>query len=250
MTRWIMNLTWDDAPHLSDEDKKKILEGCSPHERDAVSKGLPSLGSGAIYPVFEADVVVEPFKIPYHWPRCYALDVGWNKTAALWGAYDPKSDIWYLYSEYYRGQAEPSVHADAIRARGTWMAGVIDCHSKARSQKNGEQLLEVYLQLGLNLATADNGPGTLEAGILSTYQRLSSGRLKIFNHLHNTLAEFRIYRRDKNGRVVDKDDHLMDCMRFIVISGEKVMDVPPLDEEESAPPMQIYAQGRSDICGY
>lgn len=251
MAKWVCNLTWEDAPHLSKEAKKELLASYSPHERDARSKGIPQLGAGAIYPVVESDVVVEPFKIPDKWPRAYALDVGWNKTAAVWGAYDEKSDVWYLYSEYYRGQAEPSIHADGIKARGAWMSGVIDCHSKAKGQAHGEQLSVLYATLGLNLTSADNGPGTLEPGILNTYQRLSSGRLKVFSHLLNWRAEFRVYRRDMNGRIVDKEDHLMDCTRFLVTSGMNVMDTPPpefSDDGEITRPRP--SQGRSDVCGY
>ncbi len=251
MAKWVCNLTWQDAPHLSEKAKEELLQSYSPHERDARSKGIPQLGAGAIYPVVESDVIVEPFRIPEHWPRAYALDVGWNKTAAVWGTYDQKSDVWYLYSEHYRGQAEPSIHADAIKARGSWMAGVVDCHSKARGNAYGEQLSVLYANLGLHLDNAENGPGTLEPGILDVYQRLSSGRLKVFSHLLNWRAEFRIYRRDKNGRIVDKNDHLMDCTRFLVTSGHKIMDTPPPEfAEDGIQYRPSSKQGRSDICGY
>jgi hypothetical protein len=51
------------------------------------------------------------------------------------------------------------------------------------------------------------------------YQRLSSGRLKIFTTLQNTLTELRMYKRDEHGKVVKEFDHLMDCMRYMVLSG-------------------------------
>jgi hypothetical protein len=35
------------------------------------------------------------------------------------GAYGIEDDVLYLYAEYYCGQAEPAVHAGAIRARAT-----------------------------------------------------------------------------------------------------------------------------------
>jgi len=250
MAKFVVNLTWEDAPHLSENDKKELLASYSPHERDARSKGIPQLGAGAIYPVVEGDIVVEAFKIPDHWPRAYALDVGWNKTAALWGAYDAKSDIWYLYSEYYKGQAEPSTHVNAIQARGAWMSGVIDCHSKGRGQAHGEQLSVLYENLGLRLGLALNGPGTLEPSILETFQRLVSGRLKVFSHLYNWLSEFRVYRRDKNGKIVDENDHLMDCTRFLITSGHLVMDVPPEEDADDAKITRPYYQGQSPVCGY
>ena len=56
--------------------------------------------------------MVDPFELPLHWPRGYGLDVGWNRTAAIGGAHDRDTDVVYLWSEHYRGQAEPSVWKD------------------------------------------------------------------------------------------------------------------------------------------
>jgi hypothetical protein len=76
------------------------------------------LGSGAIYPVLPEDLEVEDFKVPYHFHKGYGLDVGWNRTAAVFGAWDREQDIVYVTGEHYRGQAEPVVHAAAIKVRG------------------------------------------------------------------------------------------------------------------------------------
>jgi Terminase RNaseH-like domain len=161
--------------------------------------------------------VCEPFEIPAWYRRVYALDVGWNRTACLWGALDPESDTLFLYSEYYRGQAEPAVHAQAILSRGQWIPGVVDPAARRRAQKDGEQLPTLYRRLGLeNLQPADNG---VEAGIYSVWSRLSSGRLKVFKNLQNWLSEFRIYRRDEGGKVIKSSNHLMDATRYLVMSG-------------------------------
>jgi hypothetical protein len=179
-------------------------------------RGVPSLGSGAIYPLAESDIVVEPFAIPGWMQQCYGLDVGWNKTAAVWAAHDPEAGVTYLYSEYYRSQAEPPIHAEAIKARGTWIPGVVDPAARGRGQKDGEQLLQIYRGLGLKLEPAANA---VESGIYEVWSRLSTGRLKIFSTLQNWLAEFRIYRRDEKGRVVKEGDHLMDATKYLCLSG-------------------------------
>ena len=203
---------WDDVPHLGEAEKKRMLAETPPHLRDARSKGIPSLGAGAIYPVPESEIKVADFPVPKHWPRLYALDVGWNRTACLWGAWDRDSDTIYLVAEHYRGQAEPSIHADAIKARQI-KHGVIDPAARGRSQKDGEQLLATYKQLGLDLALAINA---VEAGIYDVWQRLSTGRLKVFASLGNFLSEYRLYRRDEKGRIIKENDHLMDCGRYLV----------------------------------
>lgn len=177
-----------------------------PHTREARTKGIPVLGAGVIYPVPESTWVIEPFQIPEFWPRAYGLDVGWNRTAAIWGAWDRQTDCVYVYSEHYLGQSPPSVHADAIKARGWWIPGAIDPASAGSSQVDGRQLRAVYNELGLNLHDADN---SVEAGIHACYQRLSSGRLKVFSTARNLITEMRIYRRDENGKVVKESDHCL-----------------------------------------
>ncbi|AXY22819.1 Terminase-like family protein [Komagataeibacter saccharivorans] len=224
MSRWVGTCTWDDVPHLSAEQKEDLLRDLPPYQRDARSKGVPQLGSGAIYPVPESDIVCAPFDIPTFWPRAYALDVGWNRTAAIWGAHDRDSDTLYLYSEHYRGQAEPAVHAEAIRARGAWMNGTIDPASRGRGQTDGQQLFQNYIDLGLILVAARNG---VEAGIMEVLERMSSGRLRVFSTLQSWLAEYRIYRRDDHGKIVKKNDHLMDATRYLVVMLPSVESVMP-----------------------
>ena len=146
-----------------------------PFQRDARSKGVPQLGAGAIYPVPESELVVPDFEVPVHWPRVFGMDVGWNKTAAVFGALDQQSDTLYLYSEHYRGQAEPAIHAEAINARGRGIPGVIDPASRGRTQVDGQQLFVRYRQMGLDLTVANNA---VETGIYDVWQRMSTGRLR------------------------------------------------------------------------
>jgi hypothetical protein len=207
------------VPHLTPETKKTLYESIPPYQRDARSKGIPQLGSGAIYPVPESDITVQDFKIPDHWPRGYGFDVGWNKTAAIFGALDREADTLYLYSEHYRGQAEPVIHAAGIKARGDWVPGVIDPAARGRGQRDGEQLLQDYIDLGLELTLANNAR---ESGLYKVWQRLSTGRLKVFKSLESWLAEFRIYRRDEKGQIVKENDHLMDGTRYLVQECERI----------------------------
>jgi hypothetical protein len=168
----------------------------------------PSIGSGAIYAVPESEIAIKPIELQPWWRRCYAMDVGWNRTAVVWAAHDYEDDVVYLYSEHYSQHAEPAVPAQGIEARGEWIHGVIDPAARGRSQHDGQQPLAIYKQLGLELTVADN---SVEAGIYTVWERMSSGRLKVFDTLQNWLAEFRIYRRDEKGRIVKERDHLQDC---------------------------------------
>ena len=225
---------WDDVPHLGEAEKKRMMSETPPHLRDARSKGIPSLGAGAIYPVPESEIKVQDFEIPGHWPRLYALDVGWNRTAVLWAAKDLDTDTIYLTSEHYRGQAEPSIHADAIRARKC-PHGVIDPAARGRSQKDGQNLLDIYKDLGLKLSLANNA---VESGIFDTWQRLSTGRLKVFASLNHWFAEYRLYRRDEKGRIVKENDHLMDDTRYLTAAEPRHWRHKVAPQEEYVPSVE------------
>lgn len=210
--KFLLLAGWNDVPHLSEEAKKKFLVSVPKHERAARTTGIPTIGEGLIYQVEIEELLCDPFKIPDYWPKGYALDVGWNRTAALWGAVDRDSDTLYIYSEHYMGEASPAAHASAIKGRGE-MVGFIDPASRGRAQHDGAQLLQLYRDEGLNLLLADNA---VEAGIFDVYQRMISGQIRIFGSLGNLLKELPMYRRDAHGKVVKKNDHLMDCLRYLV----------------------------------
>lgn len=226
-SKFVVMATWDDAPHLSQTAKDELWASIPPFQRDARSKGIPQLGAGAIYPVPETDLLVDPFPIPAHWPQGYGMDVGWNNTAAVWGAHDREKDCLYLCHEYKRGELEPGGHVSAIKRDVSgcgWIPGFIDPASRGRSQRDGSQLLSDYRNLGLHLAIAENG---VDSGIYSVWERMVSGRLKVFKTLPKWLTEFRLYRRDERGHVVKSNDHLMDCMRYLE-SRVSSMEIKPI----------------------
>ena len=222
--RYVTNITWDDVPHLSEKMKYELLMSFPPYMRDARSRGIPQLGSGAIYPIPESDVTIADFDIPQHWRKVYALDVGWNFTACVWGAIDDVTNTTYIYAVYKRSQAEPSVHASAIKAKGEWISGVIDPASRGRSQRDGKALIDDYKDLGLNLIPAEN---SVEAGIQKCWEMLSNGQLKIFASCGPFFQEYRIYRRDEKGRIVKSNDHLMDAKRYLIMSGLDIAQTKP-----------------------
>lgn len=232
--RYLVQAGWDHAPHLTEEKKDKLGKtlGLKPHQLKARKYGIPSLGAGAIYPYDVEDIKVKPFRIPKEWPRAYGLDVGWRRTAAIWGAWDRESDIVYLYSEHYIGGASPVEHSAAIKRRGEWIQGTIDPASQASSQKDGECLIDHYIGHGLKLIPADN---SVDTGIYAVQERLATGRLKVFGSLTNWIYEFGLYRRVEKQtetgtiiKIVKEDDHLMDATRYLIMMLELIMSQMPI----------------------
>lgn len=216
----VIQAGWNDAPWISDEMKARLLEDTPIHLRKARSEGQPAMGAGNVYSTPVEEVLVEPFAIPESWPRMYALDVGWNRTAAVWAALDPATDTIYLYDEHYRGQEQPPFHAYSIQTRGDWVPGVIDPAARGRGQADGKKMIRTYKDLGLTLFEAKN---ELESGILSVGNRLAHGKLKVFKTLINWQKEYMLYRRDKHGKPLQENDHLMDTTRYIINNPNRMM---------------------------
>jgi len=222
--------TWDDVPHLSQEDKEKMLASTPPQLRDARSKGVPTVGEGLIYPLDPKNYTIDDFQLPNHFQRIYGMDVGWNNTAAAWGAWDRDNDIIYLYSEHKQGQAEPVIHVKAIKSRGEWIPGQIDPAARGRSQVDGESLYLLYRKEGLKIYPANN---SVEAGIFKVWERLSTGRLKIFKSCTMLLREISLYHRDEKGKVSKKNDHLLDCLRYLINAEPSAWKYPQDDKQKN-----------------
>lgn len=215
MSKGVVIAGWDDCPWWSEEAKSDQLKATPPHMRDAVSKGLPTIGIGNVYPVQWDDITCDPFEIPAHFRRWYALDVGWNFTAALWGAIDPNTKDIFIYKEYKAEKKEPVIHASAIMGADPWIPGVIDPGANARSSQDGRQLMRTYTLAGLKLREAKNN---VESGIEIVWEALSTGKCKIFSNLFQLRQEMITYARDTDGRIIKRNDHLCDAMRYLLTS--------------------------------
>ena len=113
----------------------------------------------------------------------------------------------------YLADADPAIHAAALRSRGAWIPGLVDPGANGRDQTDGYRLLQRYRDLGLCLEGVTN---PVESGILHVYERMSSGRLKVFASLPKYLDERRLYRRDERGQIVSERDQLQDAVRCLV----------------------------------
>lgn len=241
MSRFYIQANWDDAVHLTQQAKDELWASIPPYQRDARTKGMPSLGSGAVYPIALSDVTMPDFAIPANWPRVYGMDVGWNWTAAVWLAWNKDTDTVYAYNCYKRGEAEPAVHAEAIQRRGKWMPGVIDPAAQGRSQIDGRKLSSSYKGLGLNLTMADHA---VESGIFEVYTRLSSGRLKIFASLAELISEYSMYQRDDKGKIKKANDHVLDALRYAIVSGlVKAIPMPAPQKAKEQPYEYVIGPG-------
>ena len=249
---WVGNISWvEEIPHLEDKVKKELLSNYDEAERDARAKGIPSLGSGLVYPVSWDKISCEPFKIPDWWLKSGGMDVGWRRTACVWCAQDPTTKVWYIYHEYYGGKEDYTIHARNIRMQddkaANWMWFAIDPRSDKAAEKDGEKLLVLYREEGLNLRQAHNA---IKSGLARVRGMLEAGTLKVFNNLTSFRKEILTYRRDEKGNLVG-EDHLMDAMKYWADTGINL--AISKDEALAKYDNQLFTdptQGRDTLTGY
>lgn len=219
--RSVTTMTIEDAEHYTPEERQQIIDSYPAHEREARTKGIPSLGSGRIFPISEEDIVIDPIEIPAIWPQINGIDFGWDHPfAATRCAWDRDNDVFYVVNEYRQREASPIIHAASIKPWGDWIPVSWPHDGLQHDKGSGEQLSKQYADQGLNMlqerATFADGTNGVEAGISDMLQRMQTGRFKVFNTCGGWLEEFRLYHR-KDGKIVKERDDLISASRYALM---------------------------------
>ena len=161
----------------------------SPDRMDALVWALTELMLGAkeAYTVRESDFVVQPFRMPDHWPRAMGMSSTASGICAVWLALDMPNNTVYLYTEHMRESGEPSSHIRAITARGAVRAIYVHDTSKEEALA----MAGLYQGNGIKFAALAK---CAEADLTQITELLSSGRLKVFSTMQKWIADYRRYR--------------------------------------------------------
>lgn len=216
--RALVMMTIDDVGHYTDEQRRIIVDAYRPHEREARAKGIPSLGSGKVFPVQEAMLEQEIFQIPAHFHQIIGCDFGWDHpTAFVHCAIDRDSGTFYVINVYKQSEEVPAVHASAVKPWGASIPVAWPHDGYQHDKSSGAEIASSYRNEGLNMmfehATHAAGGFGVEAGVQEMFQAMRTGKFKVFTHLTQWWEEFRMYHREK-GQIVKKYDDLMSATRM------------------------------------
>jgi terminase large subunit-like protein len=230
MSKHVTRMTIDDALHLSPKQRQIIIESYPEHEREARTKGIPSLGSGRVFPVAEEAILCDPFPIPEHWHLINGLDFGWDHPfAATKCAWNKDDDIWYVIAAYREKTTTPPIHAAAVKPWGDWIPCAWPHDGLQHDKGSGKSLADQYREQGLymldEMATHEAGGNGIEAGITDMLTRMLTGRFKVFRGLDQWMEEFRYYRRD-DGLIVKERDDLISSTRYAMMMRRFAMQEP------------------------
>lgn len=217
-----------DNPYLPPGFVQSVINSLTPEQARLYVDCIIEYAEGAVYP----DILkhtCEPFEIPKHWERYVAHDPGINDPSAiLLGAIDPDTGVIYFYKEYYKTNQVLSQVAPAFQKmiadipQGCLHMPLIDPSADKRSKTTGRTYKQqLQLEYGIVTKCANNN---IEDGIQRVKNMIYAGKIVFFNNLTYTLKEGCEYRyptqeeRSKNKNLgekpLDKDNHLMDCLRY------------------------------------
>ena len=221
------NMTIEDAEHIAREERARIIASFPAHEREARANGVPTLGSGLIFPVTDESITVDPFAIPDHWPQIYGIDFGWDHpTAMVKLAWDRDNDVVYVTRCYRQREQPVAIHAASVPPQDRWIP-VAWPHDGNNDTAAGVHLASQYSNAGLNMLpehaqfdeeqddTARSGI-SVEAGLAEMLDRMLTGRWRVFSHCAEWLEERRLYHR-KNGRIVKEMDDAISASRYAMM---------------------------------
>ena len=178
---------------------------------------------GAVYPEF-SKYLVEPFAIPDNWPRIGGFDPGFNDpTAMCIGAIDPKTGDTYIYVDYYVPEQPVSYHAKHITPFVKGYEFLYHIQADPSVEKRNERDLQSYKDYFYSLTKIYLEPANNDIlyGIEKVRDYFYSGKLHVFNSCENMKMESQLYVYPDDGRLnndkpVDKYNHLMDALRYMI----------------------------------
>lgn len=223
---WMGNSTWEDVPHLLEDERNRLAASYPDHERQARTQGVPMMGEGRIFTESEEDLIIDPINIPDHWTRMNGIDFGIGHPFGLGRiAYDRDTDTIYVYDCYRKKGEGPAVHASQIKAKGDWIpvAWPHDGENREKGSNSGERLKDLYIKEGVKMLSRsaryvnDKGGAQPQWPLIEDIKlREKTGRFKIFSSCHEYIEERRNY-HTKDGKIVAKRDDTLKAVFYAVM---------------------------------
>lgn len=231
--RAYVTASWDDNPYLPVEEKERMRQTMTEHERQAREHGIPWTGAGLVIPVDLQRYTIPPFQPPRWWRHAFSMDFGWNPspTHALFQALNPDTGELTFYREYRAYELTPQKVAYHLLThyQADKIPGCGDKACKITSVNDGSDLLSLYSEAGIHLTPADNRK---ELGYQTVLELFQNDLIKITEDCKHLLSELRTLSRNEHGVIQKGNDHAADCLRYGVMTGRWIGKPLELTEDE------------------
>ena len=218
-----------DNPHLAESGEyEAMLQSLPEVERRRLLEGDWDVADGAAFSEFDRSIhVVEPFEVPYNWPRVRAADYGYSSpSCVLWGAVDWDNNFWIyreLYNKGYTGETLAEMITALEYDDPPMSISVLDgsCWSK---HGTGPSIAETLTRNGVRFIPADKNR---MAGKIELHRRLGINdrtgepRLRIVatcTNLIRTLPTLPLSKTNSEDVDTKAEDHAYDALRYMCMT--------------------------------
>lgn len=216
--------TWDDAPHLNEQEKAEILGAYPEHERESRTRGVPMMGEGRAFTTPEEDIKIDPFIIPSYFAQLKGIDFGIDHPCAVADiAWDRDKDVIYITRVWKKKNAKLEEHAEAINDKTPWIPVSWPHDGTNREKSNGVKLKDNYRPHGVKLlsmtARYNNDVGgrqPVEPIVQEFDERCRTGGIKVFSTCTGFFDEYRNYHR-KNGQLTKTRDDILKAVFYAIM---------------------------------
>lgn len=131
---------------------------------------------------------------------------------------DMESDTIYLAQAWKKSKVTPSTVWGTVKAWAEHVPTAWPSDGLQSEKSSGEQQKKAYVDAGWSMLAAhatwqDGGVG-VEVGLVELYERMTTGRFKVFSHLSDFFDEKMSYHRDENGKIVKLNDDILSATRY------------------------------------
>lgn len=263
-SQFFMQKGWDDAPHMTEEKKERLLSQYPAHQRDMRSKGEPMLGHGRIYDIADEFITCDPlYDIPAHWFVINGMDFGYDHPQAhIKMIEDRDNGIFYIVKAWKASKVSAN---DAWGVVKEWGHGIPTAwpHDGLNTEKGRDDAVQQkvhYEKAGFKMLAAhatwppttnikgqsESGGNSVEHGLYEIGDLMRKGKFKIVRGLTDLMAEVRQYHRNEKGAIVKSFDDLLDAARYAYMMRRYAVRVGDLLSGKPKPfiPQPVKAIGR------
>lgn len=250
----------EDNPHIGRSEKDKLYaKYTSDEERRVRIKGEFALSGFKVYPEYSKNIHGLDWDgpIPHDWCRYMVVDPGRQVCAVLFGAVPPPAHelagCVVLYEELYIRQCDAQKFAESVKEKSegcVYEAFIIDSHASRVTEMGSGKTVEFQFTQALHerrLKCRRTGSGFTwgaddpKAGQLAvrswlrigedgaTKLRVLRGRLPKFEW-EIERYNFRRIHKQVSDEAEKKNDHLMDCLRYLAMFAPAWIRPPKVKE--------------------
>jgi hypothetical protein len=244
-----------DNTHLDEQAKRDLAADLDEEQARVKVGGEYAITGDRVYPTFSLGLHgYDPCEVPPSWTTYAYVDPGHRVCAALFAAVPPREvgDFILLYDELYIREATADSFAQAMAKACSGRAPqafLIDYHMAIHTEVGiGKTVLQLYSDAlarhkvqsvatgsGFILASDDVAAGILAVQGMLRVRSCGTPRLRV---MRERLPEFcweikRYHRKRVAGKVTNapdqrKDNHLMDCLRYLALHEPRFVKARPM----------------------